>query len=80
MGEVADMMLDGTLCEGCGVYIEGDAEGFPRYCSEACRNDRGATKERIAHAIAERPKVACPRCGKKVAMSGIAQHWESKHQ
>lgn len=45
MGEIADMMLDGTLCEACGVYIEGDGEGFPRYCSEACARDRGVEPE-----------------------------------
>jgi len=40
MGEVAEMMLDGTMCEGCGVVfddiIEGaEPPGFPRRC-EAC--------------------------------------------
>jgi hypothetical protein len=36
-GDVADMMLDGTLCEGCGAYLDdGPAPGFPRYCSSAC--------------------------------------------
>ena len=43
MGEIADAMLDGTLCEGCGSYIDGDsASGFPRYCSPQCAADRGA--------------------------------------
>jgi hypothetical protein len=42
MGEIADMMLDGTLCECCGEYIEdGESEGFPRYCSTECAKDRG---------------------------------------
>lgn len=41
MGEVAEMMLDGTLCEACGVFIGSDA-GFPQYCSLQCANDRGA--------------------------------------
>lgn len=40
MGEIADMMLDGTLCEGCGEYIGSDA-GFPQYCSRACAAGRG---------------------------------------
>ena len=31
MGEIAEMMLDGTLCEGCGEYM-GDGTGYPRYC------------------------------------------------
>ena len=33
MGEIADMMIEGTLCEGCGVYI-GNATGFTRRCSD----------------------------------------------
>ncbi|WP_316176511.1 MULTISPECIES: hypothetical protein [unclassified Bradyrhizobium] len=32
MGEVAEMMLEGILCEGCGEYL-GDAAGFPQRCS-----------------------------------------------
>lgn len=31
MGEIASMMIDGTLCEGCGEYL-GKAVGHPRYC------------------------------------------------
>lgn len=35
MSDIAEMMLDGTLCECCGVYIEeGEAEGFPRRCDD----------------------------------------------
>lgn len=37
MGEIADMMLDGTMCATCGEFIhEGDADGFPRYCCDDC--------------------------------------------
>lgn len=36
MGEIADMHLDGTVCEACGDYLDGEPEGFPRYCSNAC--------------------------------------------
>jgi len=42
MGEIAEMMLDGTMCECCGEFIhEGESNGFPRYCSEQCASDRG---------------------------------------
>ena len=42
MGEIADMMLDGTLCEGCGEYLDEDEpEGIPRYCSDDCARGRG---------------------------------------
>jgi hypothetical protein len=41
MGEIADMMLDGTLCECCGAFIDDDAPGHPRYCSKECAKARG---------------------------------------
>lgn len=41
MGEIAEMMLDGTLCAGCGEALEGEGEGFPRYCSEQCAKGCG---------------------------------------
>ncbi len=40
MGEIAEMMLDGTLCEACGEFI-GDESGFPQYCSRQCAAARG---------------------------------------
>lgn len=42
MGEIADMMLEGMLCEGCGEYIDDNDGGIPRYCSESCAKGRGA--------------------------------------
>lgn len=39
MGEIAEMMLDGTLCECCGVFL-GACEGFPVRCA-ACTEDEG---------------------------------------
>ena len=50
-GEIADMMLDGTLCASCGVPLfdsAGSADGvvpwgFPNYCSPQCARDQGAT-------------------------------------
>jgi len=37
MGEQAEMHLDGTLCECCGVYL-GVSEGYPVRC-KACGAD-----------------------------------------
>ena len=37
MGEIADMMLDGTLCEWCGVYIDGEEPGYPRLCPDCLK-------------------------------------------
>lgn len=44
MGEIADMMLDGTLCEGCGEYL-GEGMGFPDYCSDECASKCKATRD-----------------------------------
>ena len=36
MGEIAEMMLNGLMCEGCGEFMEDlDEPAFPRRCS-AC--------------------------------------------
>lgn len=32
MGEMADMVLDGDVCQSCGEYI-GEGMGFPRSCA-----------------------------------------------
>lgn len=67
MGEIAEMMLDGTLCEGCGDYLGSD-NGYPTRCA-ACRR-------------AEVPsvgKVKCPTCGKRVTPVGLADHVRVKH-
>lgn len=32
MGEIADSMIDGEMCQSCGEWL-GDATGYPRYCS-----------------------------------------------
>jgi hypothetical protein len=48
MGEIADMMLEGTLCERCGAFVEDNYDdmdeegviqppGFPRRC-DACKS------------------------------------------
>ena len=39
MGEIADMVLDGIMCETCGEIIDGGEEaGYPRQCA-GCRLD-----------------------------------------
>lgn len=34
MGEVADMILDGKLCQICGVYLEKSMGDFPQSCPD----------------------------------------------
>lgn len=36
MGDIADQMLDGSMCQGCGEYL-GDGEGYATFCA-GCSN------------------------------------------
>ncbi len=40
MGEIADMMLEGAMCQWCGEFIDGGGEGFPTICS-GCQRQNG---------------------------------------
>ena len=40
MGDIADMMLEGDLCATCGVYMDGDGDGSPRYCKDCIGDAR----------------------------------------
>lgn len=77
MGEIAAMMLDGTLCQSCGEFI--GLDGYPSYC-RSCSEDMHSTAPAV-HKPAGRtmPPVTCPDCGKRVKMTGIADHWRAVH-
>lgn len=34
MGDIEEMMLDGTLCRQCGVYIGQSENGWPTLCED----------------------------------------------
>jgi hypothetical protein len=70
MGDIAEMMLDGTLCEGCGVYLAGDAPGHPRRCRD-CRNTEGQPHPST--------KVPCKTCGRRVKFAGLKDHTRDAH-
>lgn len=42
MGEIAEAMLDGTLCQGCGEFIGAEVAG---YCG-GCKRQRKAKRHR----------------------------------
>ena len=74
MGDVADAMLDGTLCAGCGVFMNLEPTGYPVYCT-ACNH-----AEFTAH---EKPRLT-PRCscGKRFKTdAALADHRKAtKHE
>jgi hypothetical protein len=73
MGDIADAMLNGELCEGCGVHLPGEAPGHPRYCSKQCRADRTPPVAQL------KPKEKCTVCGRKVKPGGLANHMKDAH-
>lgn len=81
MGEIADMMIDGVMCQ-CGEYIGEDAPGHPRFCSPQCEKDFGFSSEEPVNQ--KDPKsVACPdsSCERKFrSRQAAAQHWVDKHE
>lgn len=39
MGAITDMILDGILCEECGIFIDEDFAGHPRKCDD-CKREK----------------------------------------
>lgn len=75
MGEVADMMINGDLCESCGVYLEGEGEGFPRYCRSCNRPDQDYRASKPC-----KTKAQCYICHKWVKSIGLPQHIRDAHK
>ena len=79
MGDVADMFLDGTLCESCGIIL-GDGPGYPRRCAECGEdplwtgivvNEQG---EEVSHETPVNHHGRIAGCGKvKVGTAGKAK-------
>ena len=85
MGEIADMMLDGTLCATCGTYIgEGDSCS-PLYCSPACEPEgyRAATGDNSYYDGSSRRRTRlfdCPDCGKRFRSErAVSDHRRDAH-
>lgn len=84
MGEIAEAMLDGTLCAGCGEYL-GEEAGFPIYC-EGCQRTGYDPEPPVRAAMTfvrvdlpSRAKVKCV-CGRTMTAEGFRQHWQAKHE
>jgi hypothetical protein len=74
MGEYADLMLEGCLCQSCGELL-GEGDGFPEYCS-ACQSEMGVDRAGQLKPI----KIQCPYCKKKVKDAGLAMHIRDVHK
>lgn len=95
MGEIAEMVLEGILCEGCGGVVDGEASGYPRRCRScgpitlqgALSRSLGSNANKAARHNHERRESArsrkpfeCDRCSKLCRTpEGLAQHKRDKH-
>lgn len=70
MGEIADLMINGDICEQCGEEL-GQGDGYARLCA-ACSQENAKPQQP--------EKVACPKCGKRVKAIGLAQHQRDAHK
>jgi hypothetical protein len=68
MGEIAEMILDGELCQVCGCYI-GPGAGQPAHCPSC--------EPKPLRILPPKPKVRCTVCGKRV--NGLADHMHDAH-
>ena len=75
MGEIADMMLDGTLCAACGVYLDQEPAGYPVYCG-ACEEDQYRTDVDLPD-DSPMAKKRCPICGAR--KRNVLEHAKAKH-
>lgn len=80
MGEIADLMINGDICEGCGVELGGEGDGYPRRCSGCAREYKSEpVVEQPKKGGRPMPKVRCPLCAKPCSARGIADHLIQKH-
>lgn len=92
MGDVADMMLEGILCESCGEFIDGPAPGHARNCG--CMSPRTVRSvkrvvgrqieadrhNRERHEAAKARKPFKCECGKLCRTAeGLVAHRYAKH-
>lgn len=77
VGEAAEMLLDGTLCEGCGEYM-GDSCGYPRRCA-GC-DEEPDDSQPVNYKPPRDVPCPYPECERKFrSREAAGQHWVDSH-
>ncbi len=78
MGDYADMVLKGLMCQGCGEYIgddQGNGLGFPTWCPACNKQNKEAAFNDLASA-----EFACSNCNRSFKDEvSLDQHYRDKH-
>ena len=75
MGEIADLMINGDMCQFCGEPLD-DGNGYPQSCG-CC--DVSPTTSTDSAAQLNPKKTNCPQCGKRVKKAGLQDHIDKIH-
>lgn len=78
MGEIADGIVEGELCQGCAGYM-GEPVGYPRCCKYCKTLNEIVTTTKDGKPIHRPSKTNCPHCNKLIKKIGLQQHIEAKH-
>ena len=94
MGEIAEAMLDGTMCSSCGEYLGGN-EGYPVQCAGCRREERrqpaiprfdryavqGSPKlQKPGDSLRQGDKMSCPFCVRRLKVTGFGDHMLTQHR
>lgn len=75
MGDIADQMLEGLICQGCAMEMDND-NGCPGFCL-SCQKESGVNE--FGEKKQKQKKIKCPKCDRMIAEVGLNQHMKAKH-
>lgn len=82
MGEIAEMMLDGTMCQMCGVMLVGPGDisaGYPQTCA-GCSGSSPRDAPPGFKFVGVGKKVKCTHCHKRFReQRHMEQHRDAVH-
>jgi hypothetical protein len=79
MGEIADSIIEGEICQICCAPDDHGTRGFPFTCAE-CDGPEYFGEDDDDPSVFDKPKkVKCPFCPKMVSELGVDQHVAAKH-
>jgi len=82
MGDIADSIVEGEICQICCAPDGREPQGYPYTCAECGGDDAPDDDDPSIFDIKPRPtspKVPCSVCGKMIHEIGMHQHVAAKH-
>jgi hypothetical protein len=77
MGDFADDVLTGDLCQDCGGWIDENSDGIPRFC-KACHPKGKSDFQKLK--VPTVKKIKCTLCDRHLKPNGMKDHLRDFHQ